>query len=92
MIVFVITNTNLKQVLDMAEEFVSGGDFSTPSPNFADLNPRWNRVILIGEPSWVLTTIHQLHLQGFAEVGDWSQPLPTQNPGEAIAVLKRSKI
>jgi hypothetical protein len=47
---------------------------------------------LIGESNWVLMTIHQLHLRGYAEVGSWSQPLPTQNPGEAIAVLKRSRI
>ncbi|WNZ21890.1 hypothetical protein HJG54_02740 [Leptolyngbya sp. NK1-12] len=76
----------------MAEEFLSGGDFNPPAPNFANLDPRWNRVILIGEPNWVLTTIHQLYLQGFAEVGDWGQPLPTQNPGEAIAVLKCPRV
>jgi hypothetical protein len=67
--------------------------FATSHPgNFAELDPRWNRVVLVGDYDWVLSVIHQLHILGFAAVSDWVHPVPTQNPGESIAVLKRPRL
>nr|WP_322720411.1 hypothetical protein [Nostoc sp. ChiQUE02]MDZ8233460.1 hypothetical protein [Nostoc sp. ChiQUE02] len=38
--------------------------------------------LLIGSSKAVTSTIHYLQVIGYASVGDWSQLLPTANPGE----------
>ncbi|MCC5646437.1 hypothetical protein LC607_26680 [Nostoc sp. CHAB 5824] len=45
--------------------------------------------LLIGSPKAVTTTIHYLQVIGYASVGDWSQLLPTANPGEVMSILSR---
>ncbi|WP_262984342.1 hypothetical protein [Nostoc sp. 'Peltigera membranacea cyanobiont' 210A] len=35
------------------------------------------------------STIHYLQVIGYASVGDWSQLLPTANPGEVMSILSR---
>ena len=47
------------------------------------------RHLLIGSPKGVISTIHNLHRLGYAEVGIWSPLLPTPNPGEVMAILTR---
>ncbi|MEH1781961.1 hypothetical protein [Nostoc sp.] len=45
--------------------------------------------LLIGSPKAVTSTIHYLQVIGYASVGDWSQLLPTANPGEVMSILSR---
>lgn len=45
--------------------------------------------VLIGSPQAVTSTIHRLHLIGYASVGDWSPLLPTANPDEVMSILIR---
>ena len=46
--------------------------------------------LLIGSPQLVTSTIHCLHLVGYAEVGDWSPFSPNpDNPEEVISILVR---
>ncbi|YAF93826.1 MAG: hypothetical protein AB3A66_14425 [Nodularia sp. CChRGM 3473] len=45
--------------------------------------------LLIGSPKAVTSTIHYLQVIGYASVGDWSQLLPTTNPGEVMSILIR---
>lgn len=47
------------------------------------------KILLIGSPKAVTNTIHTLHGLRFAEVGDWSPLLPTQNAGEVMSILVR---
>ncbi|MGD2183247.1 peptide ABC transporter substrate-binding protein [Lusitaniella coriacea] len=47
------------------------------------------KVLLIGSPKAVTSTIHSLYCLRFAEVGEWSPLLPTQNPGEVMSILVR---
>ncbi|MBD2578337.1 peptide ABC transporter substrate-binding protein [Oscillatoria sp. FACHB-1406] len=47
------------------------------------------KVMLVGSPKAVTRTIHRLHRLGFAEVGEWSPLVPTQNPGEVLSILVR---
>lgn len=47
------------------------------------------KVLLIGSPKAVTSTIHSLYRLRFAEVGEWSPLLPTQNPGEVMSILVR---
>jgi hypothetical protein len=46
--------------------------------------------ILIGSSKAVIGTIRVLHQLGYADVGDWSPLLPTENSGEVMSVLIRS--
>ncbi|GCL40033.1 hypothetical protein SR1949_51670 [Sphaerospermopsis reniformis] len=44
---------------------------------------------LIGSRRTVTSTIHHLQVIGYADVGDWSDPIPTGNPGEVMSILSR---
>jgi hypothetical protein len=46
--------------------------------------------MLIGSSKAVIGTIRVLHQLGYADVGDWSPLLPTENSGEVMSVLTRS--
>lgn len=47
------------------------------------------KVMLVGSPKAVTRTIHRLHRLGFAEVGEWSPFVRTQNSGEVLSILLR---
>ena len=47
------------------------------------------RLLACGSPEGVESIIHRLHIEGFAQVGEWSPPLPAPNQGEVIRVLTR---
>jgi hypothetical protein len=48
--------------------------------------------LLIGSSKAVTSTIHYLQVIGYADVGDWSQLLPTGNAGEFMSILSRNII
>ncbi|HIK51353.1 MAG TPA: hypothetical protein IGS17_10590 [Oscillatoriales cyanobacterium M59_W2019_021] len=47
------------------------------------------KIMLVGTPQGVVNIIHTLYRRGFAEVTEWSPPLPTAIPGEVMRVLVR---
>lgn len=47
------------------------------------------RLLACGVPVGVDSIVHQLHVVGFAEVGEWSQSLPSPMQGEVIRILTR---
>lgn len=47
------------------------------------------RILVCGVPAGVESIIHRLHVLGFAEVGEWSPPLPSPVSGEVIRILTR---
>ena len=49
------------------------------------------KLVLIGSSEAVRGAIHNFHLTGHAEVGDWSRflPSPTNNPEEVMSILIR---
>jgi hypothetical protein len=79
----------------MAQEFVSASTDTPLSPVSSQTQPPApsNRErlkhILIGSPQIVRSTIHNLHVRGYAEVTAWSPLQPTINPGEVMSVLLR---
>lgn len=46
-------------------------------------------LLVCGIPAGVESIIFRLYLANFAEVGEWSPPLPSPIPGEVIRVLTR---
>ncbi|MDY6937417.1 MAG: hypothetical protein SWY16_07105 [Cyanobacteriota bacterium] len=44
---------------------------------------------IFGSPAAVNRTIQTLQILGYAEVGLWSPPQPTQTPGEVVSILRR---
>lgn len=46
--------------------------------------------LLIGSSKAVISTIRYLQVIGYADVGDWSQLLPTGNTGEFMSILSRN--
>ncbi|NMF86605.1 hypothetical protein [Nodosilinea sp. P-1105] len=47
------------------------------------------RVIAIGSLEVVNNYVVTQHRLGFAEVADWSRPLPSPNPGEIMRILTK---
>ncbi|BAZ09162.1 hypothetical protein NIES4071_09680 [Calothrix sp. NIES-4071] len=46
--------------------------------------------LIIGSPKAVKSTINSLQVLGYAQVSDWSQLIPTANPGEVMSILSRN--
>lgn len=47
------------------------------------------KLLVIGSSFAVERVIHELYRVGFAEVREWSQPLPTGTYGEVMRILSR---
>jgi hypothetical protein len=47
------------------------------------------RILVCGVPEGVESIIHRLHVLGFAEVGEWSVPLPSPVSREVMRILTR---
>ncbi|MGB6169378.1 MAG: hypothetical protein WBF52_17475 [Geitlerinemataceae cyanobacterium] len=58
-------------------------------PDTAPANRKPIRLLVCGVPEGVESIIHRLHLLGFAEVGEWSAPLPFAVNGEVMRILTR---
>ncbi len=63
---------------------VSSNTPSEPSPRREPI-----KVLVIGSPQGVNSTIYNLYSRGFAEVTAWSPLQPTSSPGEVMSVLRR---
>ncbi len=48
--------------------------------------------LLIGSKKTVYATIHHLHVLNYAHATDWSDLVPTANPGEFMSVLKKQLV
>ncbi|MGB3561086.1 MAG: hypothetical protein WBA24_21305 [Geitlerinemataceae cyanobacterium] len=58
-------------------------------PDTAPANRKPIRLLVCGVPEGVESIIHRLHVLGFAEVGEWSAPLPFAVNGEVMRILTR---
>lgn len=47
------------------------------------------RLLACGTPAGVDSIIHRLHIEGFAQMVEWSKPLPSPIEGEIIRILTR---
>jgi len=47
------------------------------------------RHMLFGPLPAVQATIRLLHIRGYAEPNDWSEPIPTGRPNEVMAILTK---
>jgi hypothetical protein len=59
-----------------------------PLPNLAN-GKQPIRLLACGIPPGVDDIVLRLHILGFAEVGEWSPPLPSPVEGEVIRILTR---
>lgn len=76
-----------KSTLLMAEEFLS--DSAAPVPITGGQREPI-RHVLYGSRRAIARTIAILHVKGYAERFEWSKLLPTEVPGEYMAILRRS--
>lgn len=53
---------------------------------------RYNRLILLGEPTWVASIIKSLHLCHLGETALWSPPMPTGRPAQVVRILARPRL
>ncbi len=58
-------------------------------PPYPPLPREQIRHLLFGTPSGIQTTIQLLHKLGYAELNDWSHPISTGRPNEAMAILTK---
>ena len=61
--------------------------FWTPYPTRPNYYPI--RIFVIGIPGGVNSIVHDLYLREFAQVHEWSRPLPARHPGEIMRVMTR---
>ncbi|MBD2258054.1 hypothetical protein [Pseudanabaena sp. FACHB-2040] len=47
------------------------------------------RIFVCGLPKGVESIVQRLHIEGFAQVGEWSKPLPSPIEGEIMRILTR---
>lgn len=74
--------------MTQVQSFISGVNDTTPlKETTAGREPLKN--ILVGSAKAVTSTINNLQVLGYAEVGDWSPLLPSGNPGEVMSILTR---
>lgn len=59
-----------------------------PIPN-APEGKKLIRLLACGVPVGVDGIVHHLHVLKYADVGEWSHPLPSPVPGEVIRILTR---
>jgi len=52
-------------------------------------SPEVLRVLAIGSPPVVHSCVLTLYRLGYARSEEWSQPLPTVNPGEVMRILTK---
>jgi len=78
------------------EEFLPDPN-ETPTPPISSNSPtaphptrEHIKVMLIGSPNGVNSTIRHLYSLRFAEVTAWSPLQPTSTPGEVMSVLRHS--
>lgn len=85
-----LENQKTKEHIFMSQEFIPD-DNSSDRPNNGPAEPKQEivKIKVIGSRKAVFKTIHNLYLLGFAAVGDWSPPQPSNKPGEFVSVLIR---
>ncbi|MBE9069285.1 hypothetical protein IQ260_21820 [Leptolyngbya cf. ectocarpi LEGE 11479] len=72
----------------MFQESTSGANASSNQPaSLPEHAYESGRHLLFGSLSYIQTTIKHLHKLNYAEANDWSRPLPTGQPNEAMAIL-----
>lgn len=69
------------------QSFISGANETTTVKEPS--NRESLKHLLIGSRTAVISTIHNLQVLGYADVGDWSEPIPTGNAGEFMSILMR---
>ncbi|MCC5637382.1 hypothetical protein LC593_16345 [Nostoc sp. CHAB 5844] len=75
------------------EQYLRSENFDAPTPKASTQQPFPKREpikhLLIGSPKAVTSTIHYLQAIGYAEVGDWSPLIPTDNSDQVMSILIR---
>ena len=61
--------------------------FFTPYPTRPNYYPI--RIFVIGIPEGVDSVVHDLYLCRYAQVTEWSRPLPARHPGAIMRVMTR---
>ncbi|MGB7313550.1 MAG: hypothetical protein WA939_11485, partial [Nodosilinea sp.] len=54
------------------------------------LNPEKVRHMLFGSLAGIDRTIKILHALGYADPNDWSEPMPTEKPGQWMVILTKT--
>ncbi|NJO41436.1 MAG: hypothetical protein HC769_13830 [Cyanobacteria bacterium CRU_2_1] len=66
--------------------FISEFSPASNSPGSQSGDRPSNKMVLMGDPEWVRGQIYRLHAAGIVDQSLWSRLMPTQNPGEVIAI------
>ncbi|MBE9160314.1 hypothetical protein IQ265_26355 [Nodosilinea sp. LEGE 06152] len=69
----------------------ASGASNLPPANFSKPQPRQERVrhMLYGSLAGIDRTIKILHALGYADPNDWSEPMPTDQPNQWMAILTK---
>ncbi|HAX79086.1 MAG TPA: hypothetical protein DCY88_25485 [Cyanobacteria bacterium UBA11372] len=90
-----VSSLQLAHALEAKSLLCQTGDGLRSHTSVADTQPsildEWEllRVMVIGSHRGVTSTIHLLHVLGFAQVGDWSRLLPAPNSSQVMSILTR---
>lgn len=76
----------------MAEEFLSNSDVDVPPIAPPSSNSRRReavRIIVVGSDPAITNVIFTLFVKEFAEVYEWSDPMPEPNTGKLMRVMTK---
>ncbi|PSN15284.1 hypothetical protein C7293_07995 [filamentous cyanobacterium CCT1] len=70
----------------------ASGASNRPPANSGKPHPRQERVrhMLFGSLAGIDRTIKILHALGYADPNDWSEPMPTDQPNQWMAILTKT--
>ena len=78
-------NEETINLIELAQSIEKEADLTANEPQRQKL-----RIVLTGSREVVTSTIHNLQLKKYAQVGDWSPSVPNpSNPLEVISILVR---
>lgn len=77
-----------KLIMTQLQSLISGIGDNTPLKEVIPDRESLKHIV-VGSAKAVTSTIHNLQILGYAEVGDWSPLLPSGNPGEVMSILIR---
>lgn len=64
-------------------------DVSPPAPPSPSSGKEFVKILVVGSRQGIDNVIKALHRLGFAEVGQWSPPMPYGESGEMMSVLRK---
>ncbi|GAB4352268.1 MAG: hypothetical protein Fur0042_20730 [Cyanophyceae cyanobacterium] len=73
-------------------DFSQPHDDRDPIVHLAQLDDRYNRIILLGQDRWIDQLVKTLHLHNIGDAALWSPPITIAPPDQMVRILARPRL